>query len=173
MIKPEGAVITTGRALKRLDATRPFKIILQANNRELLERARGFLFTQFYPSKGFLDICIADTGVSILGSYQAVGRDDITTHEQALQSALSGDSTKDDPNRGFGIRTSRKMLVKGLGGNYFLWSGNAFLFGAPGSKEAIKVVPQHLGIEWPGTYLALRIPIQKNVKFQISDYLEP
>jgi hypothetical protein len=134
---------------------------------------RGYLFTQFYPKRGFLDLCIADTGVSIFGSYKAVGRKDITSHEQAVQAALSGDSTKDDPSRGFGIRTSRKMLVSGLGGRYFLLSGNAFLFSYPGATEAIKVLPPEPGISWPGTYLALRIPIQKNVKFQISDYLEP
>jgi len=133
---------------------------------------RGYLFTQFYPKKEYLDLCIADTGISILGSYEAVGRTDITSHEQAIQAALSGDSTKDDPNRGFGIRTSRRMLVKGLGGRYFLLSGNSFMFSYPGVNETIKVLPPVPGISWPGTYLALRIPVQKNVKFQINDYLE-
>lgn len=35
---------------------------------------RGYLFTQIYPKKQFLDLCIADTGVSLLGSYLATGR---------------------------------------------------------------------------------------------------
>lgn len=133
---------------------------------------RGYLFTQFYPKKQFLDLCIADTGVSLLGSYQAIGRDDITSHEQAIQSALRGDSTKNNLHRGFGIRTSRNMLVNGLGGRYFLFSGNAFLFSQPGRQEEVKVLPSIPGISWPGTYLAMRIPVQKNLNFQYNQYIE-
>lgn len=133
---------------------------------------RGYLFTQFYPKKQFLDLCIADTGVSLLGSYLATGRKDISSHEQAIQSALSGDSTKNNLHRGFGIRTSRNMLVNGLGGRYFLFSGNSFLFSQTGMKEEVKVLPQIPGISWPGTYLAMRIPVQKNVNFQYNQYIE-
>ncbi len=101
---------------------------------------RDYLFTQFYPKKGFLDLCIADTGVSLLGSYRATARYDITSHEQAVQAAMNGDSTKNNLHRGFGIRTSRKMLVNGLSGRYFLLSGNSFLFSRPGQPEEVKSV---------------------------------
>jgi hypothetical protein len=133
---------------------------------------RGYLFTQFYPKKGFLDLCIADIGISLLGSYHYVGRTDITNHEQAIQAALSGDSTKNNLHRGFGIRTSRNMLVNGLSGRYFLLSGNSFLFSRPGTPEEIKILPQAPGISWPGTYIAMRIPVQKNANFNYSDYIE-
>jgi hypothetical protein len=133
---------------------------------------RGYLFTQFYPRKEILDVCIADTGVTILGSYEATGRNDIISHEQAIQSALAGDSTKDDPNRGFGIRTSRRMLVNGLGGRYFLMSGNTFIYSRSGFAEEINVLPPIPALSWPGTYIAMRIPVQQNVNFKIIDYLE-
>jgi hypothetical protein len=133
---------------------------------------RGYLFTQFYPKKGFLDLCIADTGISLLGSYQAALREDITTDEQAIQAAIGGNSTKDDLHRGFGIRTSRNMLVNGLGGRYFLLSGNSFLFSRPGHPEAVTVLPPEPGISWPGTYLAMRIPVQEQKDFQYNLYIE-
>lgn len=133
---------------------------------------RGYLFTQFFPKRGFLDLCIADTGVSLLGSYKATGRDDITSHEQAMQAALNGESTKNNQHRGFGIRTSRNMLVNGLGGQYFLLSGNSFLFSRADHPEVLTVIPSVPGISWPGTYLALRIPVQKNANFQYNQYIE-
>lgn len=108
------------------------------NIRDHSRTNRGYLFTQFYPSKNYLDVCIADTGASILGSYQAVGRDDIISHEQAVQAALSGDSTKDDPSRGFGIRTSRKMLVKGLGGHYFYGRETLFCSVLPVQQKSLR-----------------------------------
>jgi hypothetical protein len=141
------------------------------NIKDHAKTPRGYLFTQFYPKKKFLDVCIADTGITILGSYQAAGRDDIQNHGQAMQAALSGESTKNDPNRGFGIRTSRRMLVNGLGGRYFLMSGNAFIFSQPGSEE-IRVFPANPGLNWPGTYLAMRIPVQLNANFHFYQYIE-
>ena len=133
---------------------------------------RGYIITQFYPKRQYMDICIADLGVSLLGSYKAVGRTDIITPEQALQAALNGDSTKDDPGRGFGIRTSRRMLVQGLGGRYFMMSGNAFLYSLPARKETIQVIDENIGIQWNGTFVALRIPIQTNSTFEMTQYLE-
>lgn len=41
------------------------------NITEHSESDRGYLFAQAYPSKGFLDVCIADRGVSLLGSYKS------------------------------------------------------------------------------------------------------
>jgi hypothetical protein len=142
------------------------------NIKDHAQTERGFMFTQFYPKAEYMDLCIADAGVTILGSYQAAGRVDITTDAQAIQAALSGESTKDVSGRGFGIRTSRRMLVNGLGGRFYLMSGNAFLFSHPGENEEIKIFPNNSGLHWNGTYLALRIPVQKNVKFRYNDYLE-
>ena len=133
---------------------------------------RGYLFTQFYPRKGLMDICFADLGVSLLGSYQAVERTDVNSPVIAMQSALNGDSTKGELHRGFGIRTSREMLVHGLGGRYFMMSGNAFLDSRPGVKDKINVFPERPGIQWDGTYLALRIPIQAKPGFDYIKYVE-
>jgi anti-sigma regulatory factor (Ser/Thr protein kinase) len=38
------------------------------NITEHSESDRGYIFAQAYPRKGFLDVCIADRGVTLLGS---------------------------------------------------------------------------------------------------------
>ncbi len=131
---------------------------------------RGFIFAQNYPSKNFMDVCIADNGLSILGAYNESGFSEITTDELAIQNAVSGKSTKHEAHsRGFGIRTSKKMLVNGLKGKYFLLSGNAFIIHSISQEEIITLpVP----LKWKGTILALRIPIINNADFNPSNYYE-
>lgn len=38
---------------------------------------KGYIFTQFYPSRGLLDICIGDLGIQFMGSYQNIGRTEL------------------------------------------------------------------------------------------------
>jgi anti-sigma regulatory factor (Ser/Thr protein kinase) len=97
----------------------------------------GFIMVQNYPRKDFLDVCIADAGNGILKTYGKFP--EITSDEQAMKQAVTGKSTKDQAvTRGYGISTSRKMLVKGLGGKYFLFSGAAFYYY---SKEQELIMP--------------------------------
>lgn len=74
---------------------------------------RGWVIAQYYPNTEYLDICILDTGISILGSYQQNKNEKITDDLQAVQSALEGVSTKGE-GRGAGIRTSKNMIINGL-----------------------------------------------------------
>lgn len=59
------------------------------------ESERGYIFSQAYPTKKYLDICIADNGISTKNLPEA-------------------------ENRGFGIKTSKKMLIDGLSGIFVL-----------------------------------------------------
>ena len=130
---------------------------------------KGFLFAQYYPSKNYMDLSIVDTGRGLLQSYIDTGNYTITTDEEAIKLALSGKSTKDINSRGYGIPTSRKLLVKGLKGKFFLWSGNA-LINHNAEKEEIIHLPEHFN--WQGCYVALRIPIFNNEQFSIYNFLE-
>jgi hypothetical protein len=82
----------------------------------------GWISFQYYSKKGFMDICIADAGLGILGAYNNYnGRKDfshITTHLDAVDNMIKGESTKEltDQERGFGVHTSREMLISGLKG---------------------------------------------------------
>ena len=89
---------------------------------------RGYIFAQSFPQKGFLDICIADNGITLLGSYKTLPNNEIESDLEAIQAANRGISTKNRPNaenRGYGIITSKKMLVEGLSGSFIMLSGNA------------------------------------------------
>lgn len=130
----------------------------------------GWIMVQNYPSKGFLDICILDNGIGLLGSYKAFDVADINSDIEALEQAINGNSTKQiTETRGYGIDTSRRMLVDGLKGKYFLFSGSAFYIY---TNELEQITPLGNNIKWPGTMLALRIPSKAPIGFNYTAYLE-
>lgn len=130
----------------------------------------GWIMVQNYPTKRFLDICILDNGVGIRGSYINNSFSEITTDEQALKQAINGRSTKQiAETRGYGINTSRRMLVDGINGKYFLFSGSAFYIY---TNELEQITPLNRSYRWNGTMLALRIPRDIPANFDYSVYLE-
>ena len=141
------------------------------NITEHSESDRGYIFAQAYPSKGFLDMCIADRGVTLLGSYQKLQNNEIVTDMEAIKAANRGISSKNLPdaeNRGYGIRTSKGMLVDGLGGQYMMISGGGLYFKRPGYDSFFRM-PE--GLRWNGTIVAMRIPYQ-SPQFNFIDYIE-
>lgn len=129
----------------------------------------GWIMIQNYPTKGFLDICITDTGIGIWQSYQNCGNKNINSHASAIKEAINGHSTKDYRERGFGLSTSRKMLVEGLNGSYFLFSGSAFYIW---NQEFDQINAINVNNSWQGTMLALRIPKNIPEDFNYITYLE-
>ena len=132
---------------------------------------RGFIFAQAYPNKGYLDLCIADRGVSLLGSYQRIPDNEIASDLEAIEAANRGFSSKNLPNaenRGYGIYTSKKMLTEGLGGQYLLLSGSSFYLKTPGFGSFYSL-PN--GLRWNGTIVAFRIPYNVD-KFNYINYIE-
>jgi anti-sigma regulatory factor (Ser/Thr protein kinase) len=129
---------------------------------------RGWISFQYYKQKGFLDLCIADSGVGLLESYKKYqGEKDfshITTHVQAVDNAIKGNSTKHLNERGFGIHTSREMLVSGLGGTFVMFSGNAILIN-------YKLIDFKCNYE--GTLAMMRIPCENiDNSFNLYSYIE-
>ena len=132
---------------------------------------RGYIFAQSYPSKGYLDICIADSGITLLGSYKSLPNNEIENDLEAIQAANRGISTKNLPdaeNRGYGIITSKNMLIEGLKGSFIMMSGNALHI--YNSKDRRFIGMPH-DIRWNGTIIALRIPYV-NKEFQYINYIE-
>lgn len=132
---------------------------------------RGYIFAQSFPQNGYLDICIADSGITLLGSYKTLADNEIETDLEAMQAANRGISTKNLPyaeNRGYGIITSKKMLVEGLGGSFIMMSGNTLHLYNSESKKFIEM-PE--GIRWKGTIIALRMPYV-NKDFRYINYIE-
>ena len=141
------------------------------NISEHSESDRGYIFAQAYPTKGFLDVCIADRGVSLLGSYEKLPGNEIVSDMEAIKAANRGLSSKNLPdaeNRGFGIRTSKQMLIQGLGGQYLMISGSS-LYIKTRNIDSFYSMPQAL--RWNGTIVALRIPYH-SASFNYIDYIE-
>lgn len=135
---------------------------------------KAYLFSQYLEREQSLCICIADNGIGIYASYvetqkylDIIGQDEAI----ALKMANEGFSTKDLPdaeNRGFGISRTKNMLVKGLGGSFFMLSGSAFhRFNVQGSNY----INLPKSINWNGTIVLLRIPLIPNKNFNFYNYI--
>lgn len=126
----------------------------------------GWILAQWYPNKNYLDLCIVDHGRGLAAAYQEeLGLTLID--EDAIRKVLRGVSTKDDKERGFGVRTSKDVVCKAMGGSFTLISGNA-AFLATDQKEKIVRMPQ---FNWQGTIIGYRIPRPKGY-IDITPYLE-
>lgn len=135
-----------------------------------------FSFSEYTDNDDTLNVCIADNGIGIFGSYiktnkylSEVGDNDA----DALKIANEGYSTKNLPtaeNRGFGIYTSRNMLVKGLHGAFYMMSGSALQISEFGKLDRFLELPAN--VEWQGTLIFLKIPCKSQPNFVYTDYLE-
>lgn len=81
---------------------------------------------QKYVNKGFVEISILDNGISIPGCFEKHGIHFSDDHI-AITSAINGSSTKDD-ERGFGLGSSVKLYVNGVGGELLLVSRNGAIY---------------------------------------------
>ena len=141
------------------------------NITEHSESERGLVFCQAYNNKGYLDICIADNGVTLLGSYQKLINNEIESDLEAIKAANRQVSSKNLPeaeNRGYGIYTSKKMLIEGLNGQYMIMSGSAIYMKSK-NVDQFFTVPDNL--RWNGTIVALRIPYYAS-QFEYIKYIE-
>lgn len=132
------------------------------------KHGNGWISFQYYPAEGFMDICLADSGIGILGSYQNYdGERDyslVSTHLDAVETMVKGGSTKSNKERGFGVHTSREMLIDGLKGTFVFLSGNALL---------INYDLFDFKVNSTGTLILLRIPaLNHNTDFNIYSYTE-
>lgn len=116
-------------------------------------RHEGHVFAQYYPTKEFLDLCIVDRGIGLATSYKQ-GRGLSVSDEEAIEMALEGYSVKPEESRGYGIRTSKRVICEGLNGEFVLISGKAALYSSK-HKNVIYDLPDFY---WEGVIVAYRIP---------------
>lgn len=134
---------------------------------------KGYIMLQSYPTKGYIDICIVDRGMSVLGSYLNNSKfTNVLSHKDAMQEAINGSSTKDLPDnesRGYGISTTKHMLVDGLKGYYYLYSGNAFYVRDYRNDNILELQEEKA---WRGTIVFLRVPNVIPNNFDFYSYTE-
>lgn len=130
------------------------------------KKEEGYVFGQYYPTKGFLDLCIIDRGRGLATSYKEEKNLNLTD-KQAIIQALKGVSVKPEKMRGFGIRISKRIICEGLKGSFILLSGKAALYSSK-KEEKIFSLP---GFYWQGVIIGYRIlPPKKPV--DITPFLE-
>ncbi len=134
----------------------------------------GYIFSQYLKKERCIDLVIADDGITVYGSYAKFGlyQNEINGDEaMALKLANEGKSTKNLPdaeNRGYGISSSKDMLVNGLNGSFFMLSGGAFhRYDTQGSS----FVRLPKGVSWNGTIILMRIPVAVPENFNYEKYI--
>lgn len=132
------------------------------------EFSHAALMAQFYPTKEYVDICLADNGISIPGSYE---RCDIhfTTDAEAVRMAVErGISTKEDvagvKQRGKGLRTIHNIVCNGLFGELLISARNCVMHI---TRNNSRIVPNS---RWDGTVVAARI-LPPGPDFEITDFV--
>lgn len=137
---------------------------------------RGFVFSQYLKREGMIYLCIADEGIGIYNSYKLADAylDEIDGHEEvALYLANEGRSTKERASaetRGYGISTSKRMLVEGMGGAFFMLSGGAFhRYSNNGENDYVNIGNI---FRWNGTIILLRIPVTMPSGFNYINFIE-
>ena len=130
------------------------------------KESKGFIFGQFYPKKNYLDICIADCGRGLSNTYKEEKGLELSDADSIIE-VLKGHSTKPSVERGYGVRTSKKVVCECLGGEFVLLSGSSALI-ASGQNQKIVDLPNFY---WQGVVIAYRIP-KPNSSIDISPYLE-
>ncbi len=135
----------------------------------------GYISSQYLRREKCIDICIGDSGITVYGSYVSTDKymDEIGDNEvRALIKANEGYSTKELPdaeNRGYGITSTKNMLVDGLKGAFFMLSGGAFHRHDNKGSDFIKL-PE--AISWAGTIILMRIPIHVDENFDYTKYIQ-
>lgn len=135
----------------------------------------GYIFSQYLHREKCIDICIADSGITIYGSYVNAQKymDEIGDDEAvALKKANDGYSTKNLPdaeNRGYGIISTKNMLVDGLKGAFFMLSGGAF-HRHDNSDSVFIRLPK--SINWDGTIILMRLPVNVDEQFNYMNYIQ-
>jgi hypothetical protein len=135
----------------------------------------GYIYSQYLHREQCVDICIADSGITIYSSYIKANKyiSKITNEVDTLKLANAGFSTKDLPdaeNRGYGLSSTKQMLVEGLKGEFFMLSGSAFHRHICTDEEQYVLLPDT--IRWDGTIILLRIPINVPQKFDYYKYIK-
>lgn len=134
----------------------------------------GYLFAQRLTREKCINLLLADDGEDIYESYRRTGKYlcEINGDEaMALKMACEGKSTKNLPgaeSRGFGISTSSRMLVEGMGGSFFMLSGAAFHRYDPCGCTYANIPEQ---IRWQGTIILMKIPTTLPSHFDYSRFI--
>lgn len=138
------------------------EIIDNVNQHSLSDIA--FVMVQNYPKNERIDLCITDNGIGIPGNYRRHGIKFANEGEAVRMALEEGVSTKSDL-RGFGLRTTSRMVCEGLGGEVLLSSSKGLVHKQAKDSQVVDAG------KWGGTtYIARLYPPSEG--FNLYDYVE-
>ena len=146
---------------------------LICNIQQHAQTERGFAFLEYNAATNYIEIIIADLGITIYGSYVAAQKhlDKLGNSDaEALNLAQKGYSVKNLPdaeNRGYGISSSIRMVVDGLQGEFAVLSGNALLVQSATQKKILDLPKE---IDYKGTMIVIKIPATIPEGFNLYSY---
>ena len=147
---------------------------LTCNMQQHSQGDKGYLYGHYNKGEELIELVLADHGISIYGSYvQAQKYLDLigNSDAEALSLAKDGYSTKDRPeaeNRGYGISSNTKMVTKGLGGEFAIYSGNALFVQTPSDSKLLELPEQ---LDMKGTMIVVRIPTEVPSNYNFYEYI--
>ncbi|MEW5748761.1 MAG: hypothetical protein AB1793_08290 [Candidatus Thermoplasmatota archaeon] len=137
---------------------------LMQNVHDHSDSDNAFIMAQESRGAGFVEMSVLDDGITVAGSLRRSGiifDDDI----EAIAMAMNGLSSKREGRRGFGLRTSVRICVRGLRGRILTVSGRgAVEIGGGGAEgkdtlEGYSIEDKFYHLE--GTLVSVRIPLQE------------
>ena len=116
----------------------------------------ALVMAQKYATKKYVDICFCDNGISIPGSFERAGmffEDDF----EAIGAAINGTSSKMNHERGWGMGSSARICLEGLGGSMLIASrGGTIEFHQGNPKRYIDT--DRSDYRYSGTLISMRFP---------------
>jgi len=142
---------------------------LITNIYEHSEFNEAMVMAQRYKKKGFAEITFFDDGITIRGSLNRAGKS-IDEDFEAISQAMEGLSSKKDQGRGYGLWSTTRLCIEGLGGNMLIVSGaGAVHYGEERQlRKKYKLTQDYLRLN--GTLVSLRIPYPAN-KVRVDRYV--
>jgi len=140
---------------KECGGTLAFKYIVGEITTNIYEHSSfstALVMAQKYPTKGFMDICFVDNGITIAGSFKKVGM--LFEDYEAIDAAIRGTSSKMNLERGYGLITNINMLAQGYGGSVLIVSGCGAYF-YHGNPKGYKL---RESTKFDGTLVSMRVP---------------
>ena len=134
------------------------------------EFKNAFVMAQSYSSKGFIEICFCDDGITIPGSLKKAGMIfEEEEHDKAIVEAINGLSAKNNKERGYGLWSNLNLVMNGLGGEFLIISGNG---GVLVNKEGHKLFKLQEPNTYSGTLISIRVSNERK-EVNLYEYLEP
>jgi anti-sigma regulatory factor (Ser/Thr protein kinase) len=129
-------------------------------------KSEGFVFGQIYRNKHFMDMCIVDRGRGLSQAFRDE-KGEVFSDAEAIEKALQGLSTKPGIERGYGVRTSKRVVCEGLRGGFVIISGNS-VFISVNDKQVIGTLKDFY---WQGVIVSYRMP-EPTQPIDITGYIE-